>query len=123
MHPERRKRQLCQYWDRGLADLVTYERPSPGLQVAPPCANEYQLMRNSILAKRLGARLSKRPYALVVKSPKSKQYVKTTSAVASFNNTARNGLPHFKVIGWEDLASQATEFGQPILSHYMNKFA
>jgi hypothetical protein len=98
---DRRKRPFCQYWARGLDQLVSFPKPEAGASVAP-CSLFYQLMRNYMVGFRLAQVLKLGLHLLVVKASNSPHFSETVQRVAAFNSFTRNA-PKYSVVSWNDL--------------------
>ena len=77
IHMDRRKRPYCQYWTRGLQDLVTFSKPVPATS-DPDCSQYYQLLRNYMIGDRLAAVLGLPLHLMVVKASNSPHFAETT---------------------------------------------
>jgi hypothetical protein len=86
IHVARRQRPYCQYWNRGLTDLVTFAKPTPG-SMAPECNNYYQLLRNYMIGERLSGVLKAQLLLMLIKASNSPHFEDTRNEVHAFNAT------------------------------------
>lgn len=97
---DRRKRSYCQYWARGLSELVAFEKPDPGVD-APECDRYYQLMRNYMIGLRLAEALQTTLHAMVIKAKNSAHFSETRAAVQAFNSRTA-AAPKYALACWND---------------------
>lgn len=117
IHVQRRKRDYCQYWDRDLASLVNFIRPTPVAVSEPECNRFYQLMRNYMIGARLAGRLGYEFHPVVVKDQHSPYFAETENEVTAFNGRIP-GATKYKVISWTTIRDKAKEFGAELLTSY-----
>jgi hypothetical protein len=98
---ERRKRPYCQYWARGLNELVAFPRPAPMISTAE-CNLYYQLMRNYMIGMRLADALGVNLHLMVVKARNSPHFSETNSEVIEFNSRTK-ASPKYALACWNDL--------------------
>lgn len=98
---DRRKRPYCQYWARGLNELVAFPMPVP-MVLAPECDLYYQLMRNYMIGLRLAEALRLSLHLMVVKAKNSPHFVETDSEVNAFNSRVTSSLKYV-ISCWNDL--------------------
>lgn len=80
IHIDRRKRPYCQYWTRGLRELIGFSRPVPATS-DPECNRHYQLLRNYMIGDRLAAALGLPLQLMVVKASNSPHFAETAAEV------------------------------------------
>jgi hypothetical protein len=97
---ERRKRPYCQYWARGLKELVEFSKPTPATSF-PECSEYYQLMRNYMIGLRLANELGLRLHLMVVKATNSPDFKKTKAEVDAFNRTT-SATSKYVLTCWSD---------------------
>jgi hypothetical protein len=117
IHTEKRKRDYCQYWDRGLPALVNFVRPTPATTSEPDCHRFYQLMRNHMIGTRLATKLGCAFHPVVVKNQDSPCFVETEREVRSFNERIP-AETRYKLVSWAAVRDKAREFGVEVLSSY-----
>ena len=103
---DRRKRPYCQYWTRGLQDLVTFSKPVPATS-GPDCNQYSQLLRNYMIGDRLAATLGLPLHLMVVKAANSAHFVETSAEVQRFNSTMTRA-PKYVVACWNGFRIAAT---------------
>ena len=106
IHMDRRKRPYCQYWTRGLQELVTFSKPVPATS-APDCNRYYQLLRNYMIGDRLAAVLGLPLHLMVVKAANSPHFAETRTELQRFNSTMTRA-PKYVVACWNDFRLGAT---------------
>ena len=112
IHIEGRKRPYCQYWARGLRELVSFEKPTPSCTL-PKCDSFYQLMRNHMIGDRRAKKLSLELHLMVVKGRTSPHIQETLDDVAEYNSLIPPGGS--SLVCWNDLRFVA---GHDLLSGY-----
>jgi len=100
-HISTRKRPYCQYWARGLDQLVTFPKPTP-MELIAECDSYYQLMRNYMVGLRLSELLRLDLHLLVVKARNLPDYRKTEAEVKDFNSRTKVA-PKYSLVCWNDL--------------------
>jgi hypothetical protein len=100
IHVDRRKRPYCQYWTRGLQELIGFSKPVPATS-DPECNRHYQLLRNYMIGDRLAAALGLPLHLMVVKASNSPHFAETTAEVQLFNS-AMTHAPKYVVACWND---------------------
>jgi len=117
IHAKTRKRDYCQYWDRGLPKLVNFIRPTPETTSEPDCHQFYQLMRNYMIGTRIAARLGCAFHPVVVKNSDSPYFAETEREVESFNQKVP-ARTKYKLVSWATIRENVRECGAEILSSY-----
>jgi hypothetical protein len=116
VHLEGRKRPYCQYWDRGLDQLVRFQKPVP-TDTSADCNRFYQLMRNYMIGTRLAGALGVQLHLMVVKAQRSPHYSETVEEVAAFNSMLK-AAPEFALASWDDLRYAS---GHDLLAEYADE--
>jgi len=113
IHMDRRKRPYCQYWTRGLQELVTFSKPVPATS-DPDCNQYYQLLRNYMIGDRLATVLGLPLHLMVVKAANSPHFAETRTELRRFNSTMTRA-PKYVVACWNDFRRAGTP---DVLSDY-----
>jgi hypothetical protein len=115
IHLDRRKRPYCQYWNRGLVELVSFSKPVPPA-AAPDCNLYYQLLRNYMIGDRLATALRLQLHLMVVKAANSPHSAETRAEVEHFNSRVTRDSK-YAVACWNDFRRAAVD----VLSGYSSE--